>query len=344
MAPYWMPPDVTIDTNAEMAMVQHEVITEHGHSITAVYTNGHGIKGRIDAAAACPQHQDGRSIIVLRRQIRHAIIFTDNQAVLRAFQNPGPQSGQYLLETILVALEKAREHKLSIRFQRGISGNEQLDMTAKKPQNGGRSAPDATEGWISRAFDGLDLEKQQFIKSIPLPTYNKLIKCHDANISPDTLGRLKALSGVVETVNIQYELDQEKSRIKEPAQKIIKAVLSFQDFIQAAVAFDPTGHATSVWTVVSLGLTKVALLESCAFLTDMLTRYIFVEDEYQNGPNTDEHVETALIQVYIAVLTFAALVQSLYDRGCAIWIWKSMSGDPLSELQKSIDEAESQLD
>ena len=76
----------------------------------------------------------------------------------------------------------------------------------------------------------------------------------------------------------------------------------------------------------------------------MLTRYIFVEDEYQKDPNTDEHVETALIQVYIAVLTFAALVQSLYDRGCAIWIWKSMSGDPLSELQKSIDEAESQLD
>ncbi|GKZ36990.1 hypothetical protein AbraIFM66950_008282 [Aspergillus brasiliensis] len=277
MAPYWMPPDVTIDTNAEMAMVQHEVITEHGHSITAVCTNGHGIKGRIDAAAACPQYQDGRSVF-----------FTDNQAVLRAFQNPGPQSGQYLVETILVALEKAREHKLSIRFQRGISGNEQLDMTAKKPQNGGRSAPDATEGWISRAFDGLDLEKQQFIKSIPLPTYNKLIKCHDANISPDTLGRLKALSGVVET--------------------------------------------------------KVALLESCAFLTDMLTRYIFVEDEYQKDPNTDEHVETALIQVYIAVLTFAALVQSLYDRGCAIWIWKSMSGDSLSELQKSIDEAESQLD
>jgi hypothetical protein len=88
---------------------------------------------------------------------------------------------------------------------------------------------------------------------------------------------------------------------------------------------------------------KVAWLESCAFLTDILNRYSFVEDEYQKDPNTDEHIETGLVQVYAAVLRFAALVQSLYNRGRAVWIWKSMSGDSLSELQKSIDEAESHL-
>ncbi|KAB8230209.1 WD40 repeat domain-containing protein [Aspergillus alliaceus] len=174
-------------------------------------------------------------------------------------------------------------------------------------------------------------------------------------MNPNTIRRLKALSGVVETVKIQYEIDQEKSKIREPAQKIVKAVLSFQDFIKAAVAFDPTGHATSVWAVISLGLTarlkmtqnyqsqKVAWLESCTFLADILTQYSFVEDEYQKDPNTDKHIKTALVQVYIAVLTFAALIQSLYNRGRAVWIWKSMSGDSLSELQKSIVEAESHL-
>ena len=88
---------------------------------------------------------------------------------------------------------------------------------------------------------------------------------------------------------------------------------------------------------------KVAWLESSAFLTDILTRYSFVADEYQRDPNTDEHVETALVQVYVAVLTIAAMVQSFHDRGHAVWIWKSISGDSLSELQKSIDEAESHL-
>ncbi|KAI9040412.1 WD40 repeat domain-containing protein [Aspergillus affinis] len=225
--------------------------------------------------------------------------------------------------------------------------DQSVDYSSIQPASAPPTKPDLWQ----RAFDDLEPEKQQLIKSIPIPKCNKPIDCDDANINPDTVGHLKALSGVVETVKIQYEIDQEKSKIKEPAQKIIKAVLSFQDFIQAAVTFDPTGHANSVWAVVSLGLTmtqnyrsqKVTWLESCAFLTDIIARYSFVENEYQKDPNTDEHVETALVQIYITVLTFAALVQSLYDRGRAVWIWKSMPGDSLSKLQGSIDEAESHL-
>lgn len=106
-----------------------------------------------------------------------------------------------------------------------------------------------------RAFDDLEPKKQQLIKSILIPKSNKTIDSNDVNTDPGVVDRLKALNGVVETVKTQYEIDKGKSRIKEPAQKIIKAVLSFQDLIQAAVAFDPTGHATSVWAVVSLGLT-----------------------------------------------------------------------------------------
>ncbi|KAL2793214.1 hypothetical protein BJX66DRAFT_232419 [Aspergillus keveii] len=89
---------------------------------------------------------------------------------------------------------------------------------------------------------------------------------------------------------------------------------------------------------------KMAWLDSCAFLADILTRYSFVEEEYQKDPDIDEQVEKALVQVYVAVLTFAALVQSLCGRGRVVWIWKSITGDSLSELQKSIDGAESHLD
>lgn len=88
---------------------------------------------------------------------------------------------------------------------------------------------------------------------------------------------------------------------------------------------------------------KVAWLESCAFLADILNRYGLVEGEYQKDSSTNQHVETALVQVYVAVLTFAAQVQSLYDRSRAVFIWKSISGDTLSDLQNSIDEAESHL-
>ncbi|KAJ5992459.1 hypothetical protein N7451_008183 [Penicillium sp. IBT 35674x] len=202
-----------------------------------------------------------------------------------------------------------------------------------------------------RAFDDLEPRKQQLIKSISIPESKKYIDSNDVETDHSVANRLKALNGVVETVKNQYKVDQEKSRIREPVQKIIGAVLSFKELIKAAVAFDPTGHATSVWAVVSLGLImtqnyrsqKMAWLESCAFLADVLTRYSLVEGEYQKDPNTDQHVEAALIQVYVAVLTFAAQVQSLYDRSRATLIWKSISGDSLSSLHISIDEAESHL-
>ncbi|KAJ5936095.1 hypothetical protein N7454_005393 [Penicillium verhagenii] len=183
-----------------------------------------------------------------------------------------------------------------------------------------------------RAFDSLEPQKQQLIKSILIPESTDSIDSSDANIDPGVVKRLKALNGVVETVKTQYKIDQQKSKIKEPTQKIIKAILSFQDLIRAAVAFDPTGHATSVWAILSLGLTmtqnyrtqKEAWLNLSIILTDILTRYSFVEGEYQKEPNTDQHVETALIKVYVTVLTFAAQVKSFHDRSRAVLIWKKL--------------------
>lgn len=108
-----------------------------------------------------------------------------------------------------------------------------------------------------RAFDEIEPKEQQLIQSILLTQPHKDINSSDSDVNtdPGVMDRLKALTGVIEAVKTQYEIDQRKSKIKEPTQKIIKAALSFKDLIQAAVAFDPTGHATSVWAIVSLGLT-----------------------------------------------------------------------------------------
>ncbi|KAJ6004623.1 hypothetical protein N7540_012992 [Penicillium herquei] len=43
---------------------------------------------------------------------------------------------------------------------------------------------------------------------------------------------------------------------------------------------------------------------------------------------------------YVAILTFAAKVQSICDRSPAVLIWKSISGNNLSDLRNSIDQAE----
>ena len=49
--------------------------------------------------------------------------------------------------------------------------------------------------------------------------------------------------------------DKEDINVRDAAHKTLDAALSFKDLISAAVAFDPTGHASSVWTLVSFGLT-----------------------------------------------------------------------------------------
>jgi len=47
--------------------------------------------------------------------------------------------------------------------------------------------------------------------------------------------------------------------IRDIAHRILDATLSFKDIISAIAAIDPTGHASSAWAIVSLGLTVCAL-------------------------------------------------------------------------------------
>ncbi|CAG8172316.1 unnamed protein product [Penicillium salamii] len=202
-----------------------------------------------------------------------------------------------------------------------------------------------------RAYYDLDPKEQELLQRISIPKSDEFPEPIDANVDPSVVDRLKALKGVVKTVKTQYEIDKERSKIKEPIQKILQAALGFQEIIKAFAAFDPTGHAPSVWAVVSLGLTmtqnyrsqKEAWLESCVYLTDILARYAFVEAEYHKDPKTDHHVEAALVQVYIAVLSFAAKVQSRVDGSRVVLFGKSILGNTLADLEESIHEAESHL-
>lgn len=76
----------------------------------------------------------------------------------------------------------------------------------------------------------------------------------------------QVLDQVIQTTKERYEAYQkggfqiqrpraENINLRDAAQKIINATLSFKDIISTVVTFDPTGHASSAWTIVSLGLT-----------------------------------------------------------------------------------------
>jgi hypothetical protein len=100
-----------------------------------------------------------------------------------------------------------------------------------------------------------------------------------AQLNDDGSGRHirteQVLDQVIQTTKDRYEAYQkggfkiqwsraEDINLRDAAQKILNATLSFKDIISAVVTFDPTGHASSAWMIVSLGLTvrKISLLLS----------------------------------------------------------------------------------
>jgi hypothetical protein len=75
---------------------------------------------------------------------------------------------------------------------------------------------------------------------------------------PQDAGRARTreiLDQVVKATETQYKEDPRKDVIWATAHKILNSALSFQDVINNAVRFDPTGYASSAWAIVSLGLT-----------------------------------------------------------------------------------------
>jgi hypothetical protein len=115
-----------------------------------------------------------------------------------------------------------------------------------------------TDFWQA-AFDQLSQEEQNVL--------------HSSNGPASTNGKrtgqqlIYVIDNVIECTKQEYKAYQERGGMKikrsngdeidlrQMSRKILNAALSFKDIIGVGVACDPTGHAASAWTIVSLGLT-----------------------------------------------------------------------------------------
>lgn len=163
--PWWLGPDTRIASGAEAATVQHKECLRDPSNNLYVYTDGSGIDGHVGAAAVSPLIRDTKiaymgnnettTVYVAELQgIKMAlqiaaedwergnrrdkvVIFTDNQAAIKTFQNPLGGSGAYIAANVVSLINKLqndRRLKVEIRWvpaHTGIGGNETADRAAK---------------------------------------------------------------------------------------------------------------------------------------------------------------------------------------------------------------------
>jgi ribonuclease HI len=158
--PWCTPPPIFIEEDREAAEQRHEQLTAGPVPTLAIYTDGSGVHGKVGAAAVAPalnahaQAYLGRQTtatvyaaelvgmligveMATRSNRGRVLIFTDNQAALKALRNPKRPSGQYILRRTIDVLASATTCGLHIEFHwipahRGIGGNEFADRLAKE--------------------------------------------------------------------------------------------------------------------------------------------------------------------------------------------------------------------
>jgi hypothetical protein len=109
------------------------------------------------------------------------------------------------------------------------------------------------------AFDQLNQEEQNILQPSNGPA--------STNGQENVLRTTDVIDKVLESTKQEYEEYQKRGGMKikrskgedidlrQLSWKIINAALVFKEIIGVGAACDPTGHAASAWTIVSLGLT-----------------------------------------------------------------------------------------
>ncbi|KAJ5249461.1 hypothetical protein N7524_011777 [Penicillium chrysogenum] len=215
--------------------------------------------------------------------------------------------------------------------------------SAQKNQSTQSSTPD--DLW-SAAYDQLSEQERKVLST----EQNSTTPTDPQNPPQTTL----LISEVIHLTEKRYEIFQQRAdgRLRESAQKVINAALSFKDIIGAVAASDPTHHAASAWAIVSLGLTisqnrydlRSALFGSSEYLADVLVHCAYIEDKFYHKSDSNNKIKgdlaNAMIRLYRAILHYAAQIRTAQDPSMGRKLLDCVTAiteHPLTELKASVE-------
>ncbi|KAE8310624.1 hypothetical protein BDV41DRAFT_590271 [Aspergillus transmontanensis] len=198
-----------------------------------------------------------------------------------------------------------------------------------------------------------DLWKEAF-ESLP-DDRKKYLKVKDGCSTVD------AIDDVISATKQKYEdwkneglkirrRDGNDLNVRDSVENILSYALQAKDLISKAVSFDPTGHASSAWSIVSLGLTMVqndiqrrdAVFAASEYLADTLAYYTSIDTHGRDqNVDSDQNLDNALLGVYSALLDYSAEVNKVQEQNAFARVGKSIyaiADQPLEQLKAKVKE------
>lgn len=142
-------------------------------------------------------------------------------------------------------------------------------------------------------------------------------------------------------------------KLRDVTTKLLTSILRYKGLIDIGVTFDPTGHASTVWSALSIGLQVTknhferldAVLEASKFIADAMARYAAIEKNYFRDRNF-EHTEflgKTLVSMFTSMLKLAAgVVHQAQSNvvGSVLASINALTQKPLQELVNELEKKE----
>ena len=145
-------------------------------------------------------------------------------------------------------------------------------------------------------------------------------------------------------------------KLRDVTAKLLASVLRYKGLVDIGVTFDPTGHASTIWSALSIGLQVSknhmerldTVLVASNFIADAMARYAAIEKHYFRDLSLGdtEFLGKTLVSMYTSMLKFASGVLHQARSNVVGSILTSISAlteQPFVELTKDLERKESDV-